>query len=127
MIVKHLADLIGTENEVKGDTWESRRFLLKKDNVGFSMHDTIIKAGTTTTMWYKNHIEAVYCVQGEGEVETLDDGKVYPIKDGTIYTLNGHERHQVRAKSDLRLVCVFNPPCTGLETHDEDGAYPLLD
>jgi hypothetical protein len=24
-------------------------------------------------------------------------------------------------------VCVFNPPCTGAEVHDEDGAYPLLE
>ena len=23
----------------------------------------------------------------------------------------------------MRLVCTFNPPVTGLEVHDEDGAY----
>ncbi|SMO63300.1 ectoine synthase [Melghirimyces algeriensis] len=127
MIVKQLEDLIGTEDEVKGETWTSRRLLLKKDRVGFSMHDTLIKAGTTSEFWYKNHIEAVYCIEGEGEVETLDDGTVYPIKPGTLYTLDGHEKHQLRAKTDLRMVCVFNPPCTGRETHDEEGAYPLLD
>ncbi|GGE13615.1 L-ectoine synthase [Marinithermofilum abyssi] len=127
MIVKQLEDLIGTDGEVKGETWTSRRLLLKKDNVGFSMHDTIIKAGTTTTMWYKNHIEAVYCVEGEGEVEELETGKVHPIKDGTLYCLNNHDRHQLRAKTDMRMICVFNPPCTGRETHDEDGAYPLLE
>lgn len=127
MIVKNLEDLIGTEDEVKGDTWVSRRLLLKKDNVGFSLHDTIIKAGTVSEFWYKNHIEAVYCIEGEGEVETLEDGTVYKLKPGTLYTLNGHEKHQVRAKKDLRMVCVFNPPCTGRETHDEEGAYPLLD
>lgn len=127
MIVKNLEDLIGTEDEVKGDTWVSRRLLLKKDNVGFSLHDTIIKAGTVSRFWYKNHIEAVYCIEGEGEVETLEDGTVYKLKPGTLYTLNGHEKHEVRAKKDLRMVCVFNPPCTGRETHDEEGAYPLLD
>ncbi|OYD08833.1 ectoine synthase [Paludifilum halophilum] len=127
MIVKQLEDLINTEDEVKGETWTSRRLLLKKDNVGFSLHDTIIKAGTVTDMWYKNHIEAVYCVQGEGEVETVEDGTVYPIKNGTLYTLNGHEKHQLRAKTEMRMICVFNPPVTGRETHDEEGAYPLLE
>jgi L-ectoine synthase len=24
------------------------------------------------------------------------------------------------------MVCVFNPPCTGREVHDENGVYPLL-
>lgn len=127
MIVKQLNELIGTEDEVTGETWTSRRLLLKKDNVGFSLHDTIIKAGTESQFWYKNHIEAVYCVQGEGELENLEDGKVHPISDGTLYTLNGHERHKLRAKTELRMICVFNPPVTGRETHDKDGAYPLLD
>jgi L-ectoine synthase len=26
----------------------------------------------------------------------------------------------------MRTVCVFTPPVTGREVHDEDGAYPLL-
>jgi L-ectoine synthase len=30
----------------------------------------------------------------------------------------------VRAvKGDLRLVCVFNPPLVGDETHRDDGSY----
>jgi L-ectoine synthase len=24
------------------------------------------------------------------------------------------------------MICVFNPPLTGEEIHDEDGAYPLI-
>ncbi|PTM59622.1 ectoine synthase [Desmospora activa] len=125
MIVRHLDEIVGTDGEVSGETWTSRRLLLKKDGCGFSLHDTIIKAGTVTDMWYKNHIEAVYCIEGEGEVETVDNGKVYPLKAGSLYTLDGHEKHQLRAKTQMRMVCVFNPPVTGNETHDKDGAYPL--
>ena len=95
--------------------------------MGFSLHDTIIRAGTETRIWYKNHLEAVYCIEGEGEIELIDNGDIYPIKPGTVYALDGHENHYLRAKKDMRLICVFNPPCTGRETHDEDGAYPLLD
>mgnify|MGYP001947326148 FL=1 len=44
-----------------------------------------------------------------------------------MYALNEHDEHYLRAKTDLRLICVFNPPLTGQEVHDEDGVYPLLD
>ena len=129
MIVKHVNELKGTENEVYAEkgTWVSRRFLLKKDGMGFSFHETIIFAGTESYFWYKNHLEAVYCVGGEGEIEDLGTGKIHPISDGTMYALNNHDKHYVRAKTDLRLICVFNPPLVGREDHDEDGAYPLLD
>lgn len=126
MIVRQLEDILNSGRDVKGETWNSRRLILNDDKVGFSVHDTIMKAGTKTTMWYKNHIEAVYCIEGEGEIETLSDGKVYPIKPGTLYLLNDHDKHQVRPKTDVRMVCVFNPPVTGREVHDEEGAYPLL-
>lgn len=126
MIVRQLDEIIGTDKEVKADTWASRRMLLKDDQMGFSFHDTVIYAGTETHIWYKNHLEAVYCVAGEGEIETLSDGKVYPIKDGTMYALNEHDEHLLRATTaDMRLVCVFNPPLTGDEIHDKDGVYPL--
>jgi L-ectoine synthase len=26
----------------------------------------------------------------------------------------------------MRTVCVFNPPVTGREVHDERGVYPLI-
>lgn len=128
MIVKRLSDIIGTDNDVKAENgnWVSRRFLLKKDGMGFSFHDTTIFAGTETYIWYKNHLEAVYCVAGEGEIEDLETGITHPITDGTMYALNGNERHYLRARKDMRLICVFNPPLTGAEMHDEEGAYPLL-
>ncbi|BCJ86704.1 ectoine synthase [Effusibacillus dendaii] len=126
MIVRKLKDIIGTEHDVDTPTWNSRRLLLKKDGVGFSLNDTIIKAGTETLIWYKNHIEAVYCIDGEGEVEVIADGTIYHIQPGTMYVLNGHEKHYLRATTrDMRVICVFNPALTGREVHDADGAYPL--
>ncbi len=127
MIVRTLEEIIGTDHEVKADNWVSRRLLLKDDNMGFSYHDTIIYAGTETHIWYKNHLEAVYCVGGEGEIETVSDGKVYPIKDGTMYALDKNDEHYLRATKDMRMICVFNPPLTGRETHDKDGVYPLVE
>lgn len=126
MIVRTLDEIIGSERDVKADNgnWVSRRFLLRDDNMGFSFHETTIFAGTQTHIWYKNHLEAVYCVAGEGEIEDLRTGKIHPIKDGTMYALNEHDEHYLRATRDLRLICVFKPPITGREVHDKDGAYP---
>ena len=129
MIVRNLEDIIGSENDISSETgtWASRRMLLKKDGMGFSFHDTTIFAGTTTLIWYKNHLEAVYCVAGEGELEVIETGEIFKIKDGTMYALNGHEKHYLRASSDMRMICVFNPPLTGKEVHDRDGVYPLME
>lgn len=127
MIVRQLKEIEGTDRDIQEQTWYSRRLLLKKDGMGFSLHDTVLRAGMETVMWYKNHVEAVYCIEGEGELQDLDNGVTYPIRPGTLYALDGHERHRLIARTDIRVVCVFNPPCTGKETHDADGAYPILE
>ncbi|MBE3595137.1 MAG: ectoine synthase [Candidatus Carbobacillus altaicus] len=126
MIVRELSDIVGSEHDVASETWRSRRLLLSADGVGFSLHDTIIYGGTETKMWYKHHYEAVYCIEGEGEIEDLKTGEVHTIQPGTLYVLDQHDPHVLRAKNDMRLVCVFNPPLTGQEVHDAEGAYPLL-
>jgi L-ectoine synthase len=126
VIVKHLTDVIDTKDDIDTTTWNARRLLLKKDGMGFSLHDTLIKAGTETLIWYRNHVEAVYCIEGEGEIEVIG-GQTYPIRPGTLYALDGHEKHLLRAKSQLRMVCVFNPPLTGSEVHDDEGVYPLVE
>lgn len=127
MIVKHLEDVLGTEQEVQTPNWTSRRLLLSRDNMGFSVHDTVLHEGTVTKMCYRNHLEAVYCIEGEGEIENLEDGQIHAIRPGTIYALDQHDPHILRALSRLRMVCVFNPPLTGQEVHDKTGAYPLME
>ncbi|MFC5713256.1 ectoine synthase [Thalassorhabdus alkalitolerans] len=124
MKVVKLEDIIGTEQEVDNGNWVSRRLVLKKDNMGYSVHDTIIRAGTETHIHYKNHLETVYCIEGKGEVETLADNKIWPIEAGSVYVLDKHDEHLLRAEQDMRMVCVFNPPISGREVHDENGVYP---
>lgn len=126
MIVRSLSEIEGTDRDVRAPTWSSRRFVLASDGAGFSLHDTVIRADTETVMWYRHHVEAVYCIEGEGVLDDLTSNVSHEIRPGTMYLLNGHERHRVRAKTDLRMVCVFNPPCTGSEIHDADGVYPLI-
>ncbi len=123
MIVTRLEDLLGTERDVRGPVWASRRFLLAQDGVGFSLNETTVEAGTEQVMWYKHHVEANYVIEGEGEVENLATGEVHPLAPGTMYALDQHERHRMTAFTAMRIVCVFLPPLTGRETHDADGSY----
>lgn len=105
--------------------WESTRLLLKDDNMGFSFHITTIYQGADFRMHYQNHLESVYCISGEGEVETLADGKKYAIKPGTVYVLDQHDEHMLRATTEMKMACVFNPPLNGKEVHNAEGAYEL--
>ena len=69
-------------------------------------------------------LEAVYCVAGNGRIRDLSTGEVHEITDGTLYALDNHDKHILYGGTeDMRLICAFNPPVTGQEVHDEDGAY----
>jgi L-ectoine synthase len=123
LIVKSLEEIIDTPRDVRGPVWASRRFLLAEDGVGFTLNETTTEAGSEQVLWYKHHVEANYVIEGEGEVENLATGEVFPLGPGSLYVLDAHERHRLKSFSRMRLVCVFTPPLTGRETHDEDGAY----
>jgi L-ectoine synthase len=123
VIVRTLDDVAGSEFDVAGPTWRSIRLLTRADGCGFSLHDTTVAAGAELTLWYKHHIEACLCIEGGGSIEDLQSGAVFSIAPGTIYALDGHDRHRVRAEADMRLICVFNPALTGTEKHDADGSY----
>jgi len=125
MIVRTLADCEASPRNVVSKGWESTRMLLRDDKMGFSFHITTIREGAVLPMHYQNHLESVYCISGEGEVETVEDGKVYPIAPGTIYILDKHDKHILRARKEMKMACVFNPPLHGKEVHNESGAYPL--
>ena len=126
MIVRTLKDAENSDRRVVTKTWESTRMLLQEDNMGFSFHITTIYANTETAIHYQNHLESVYCISGNGEIETTADGKVYQIQPGTLYVLDKHDKHLLRGGSeDMQLACVFNPPLIGNEVHNQDGAYEL--
>jgi len=127
MIVRTLAETIGDSlRHAHGQGWESRRIILRRDGMGHSLHDTLVKEGTELHLQYKNHFESNYCLSGEGEVVEVKSGKVHKIVPGTLYALDQHDEHIVRAtRGDLRLVCVFTPPLSGREKHQADGSFPL--
>lgn len=125
MIVRSLPEAEKTARRVVSQGWESTRLLLKSDNVGFSFHITTIYKGAELPMHYQNHFESVYCISGSGSIEDCATGEVHAIEAGTLYVLDRHDKHILRAKEEMKMACVFNPPLHGKEVHNAEGAYEL--
>jgi L-ectoine synthase len=122
VIVKTRSDVVGTKGDKQGDKWHSLRLLHKDEGMGVTLTDTILDAGFDMVLWQKNHLEACYCLEGEGIVEELDNGKVHKLQPGILYAMNNHDRHRLRATTRMRIVCIFFPALTGDEVHDADGS-----
>lgn len=129
MFTRTLLDCQNSERKVSAETgtWNSVRMLLKDDKMGFSFNITTLYKGGSTHIHYKNHLEAVYCISGRGQVETLPDGKRWDIEPGTLYVLDQHDEHNLHIgeHEDMVVACVFNPPLSGKEVHGPDGAYAV--
>lgn len=125
MIVRDYSEAKNSDRRVVSEGWESVRLLLKGDDMGFSFHITTIYKGAELQMHYKNHLESVYCISGEGSIEDCATGEVHEIRPGVMYALDKHDKHILRGKTEMVMACCFNPPVTGKEVHGPDGAYAL--
>lgn len=96
----------------------SHRLLVEKDNMGFAVAHTLVRAGTESKLQYQKNLEACYCIRGSGNVEDTE-GNFFEVTPGVIYVLDSNEPHYLRASDheDLELVSIFNPPIRGDEKH----------
>ncbi|MGX9355399.1 ectoine synthase [Roseobacteraceae bacterium S113] len=119
MFVRSREDVMKTDFHVHWGNGTSSRMLTEADGMGYTVCHTVVHAGTESLLHYRNHLEACYCIAGEGEVEDMDGNK-WTIRPGDIYVLDKHDKHYLRGgkDQDLVLVSVFNPPLTGTEKHD---------
>lgn len=114
--------IVRTKEEVRVVDWgngTSHRFLLAGDQMGFTVCHTVVRAGTTSKLEYRRHLEACYCIAGNGEVRSGDGATTHELRAGVMYALDHHDAHMLIAApdSDLELVSVFNPPLVGDERH----------
>ena len=119
MFIRSTRDVEATEKFVDWGNGTSHRLLTESDSMGFGVCHTVVRAGTESLLHYRRHLEACYCIKGEGEVEDMS-GIKHRIAPGTIYVLDEHDKHYLRAdqNEDMILVSVFNPPLQGTERHD---------
>jgi L-ectoine synthase len=127
MIVRSLEELVGTDRDVNGEGWRSRRILRREDGMNYSLHWTEVKAGTELELQYPHHLEANLCVAGEGDVVDVATGQTYALWPGVMYALDKNEHHKIRARTDVTAVCVFWPALQGDERHDKQGGYDPSD
>lgn len=101
----------------------SNRLLLEEDGMGFTMTKTVVYPGRPQRWHYKHHLESCYCVSGKGLLKNLATMEYWAIAPDTMYALDLHDEHEFEALEETVLICVFNPPLTGREVHQEDGSY----
>ena len=103
---------------------EARRYLTQDDGCGFTLSTARPPAGSSANLWYRNHVEANFILEGEGSVEDLSTGEKWELSPGSLYVVGPRDRHRMSADTDVYLMAIFNPPLVGDETHDEQGGYP---
>lgn len=125
MKVTEIKNLENTERDVNFEQGRSIRPVIKKDNMGFSVHKTLIRKGTKGHWHYKNHLETCYCIEGKGLLTNLETKEMYFICPDVVYSLDKNDNHTFEALTDVVLISIFNPPVSGLEVHGPDGSYSL--
>ena len=119
MFVRSREDIMKTDRHVHWGNGTSTRMLTEADGLGYTVCHTVVHAGSESLLHYRNHLEACYCIAGEGEVEDMEGNK-WTIRPGDIYVLDKNDKHWLRGgkDQDCVLVSVFNPPLIGTEVHD---------
>ncbi len=125
MILRHLDEIAQSDVTVDTGGWVSRRLVLARDGQDYSLHDTLMRAGTRTLIDYPHHLESAYCIEGEGELEDLTHDTRHAITPGTVYSLESSDRIRLHAHTDMRLICAMTPPLAGGERLDNTGGFPL--
>lgn len=101
----------------------SNRLLLEQDQMGYTLTKTVIEPGKRVFQHYQNHLESCYCVSGRATLTNANSGETFTIEPDVTYVLDKHDPHWFEAHEETVLICVFNPPLTGREVHDEAGSY----
>lgn len=102
----------------------SHRFLLQEDGVGFTVTRTVIPPKGPQRWHYPNHLEACYCVSGEGELVDVSTGERHIIRPDTLYALDNNDEHTFEAiGGPVTLLCVFSPALRGNEAHKNGHSY----
>ncbi|MGD2059774.1 MAG: ectoine synthase [Acidimicrobiia bacterium] len=118
MLKRKLDQVDGTERDVRGEGWRSRRLIVADDGVPYSFHVTVLDRGARLRFEYERHRETVYCMEGEGTISDLAAGETVPLEPGGLYSAGVGEPHEIVARTEMTLACIFTPPLEGTEEAD---------
>jgi len=118
MLKRTLDQVDGTERDVRGDGWRSRRLVVAEDGTPYSFHITVLDPGAQLRFEYTRHRETVYCIEGTGTISDLAAGDTMALEPGRLYSAGIGEPHEIVALTQMTLACVFTPPLKGTEEAD---------
>jgi L-ectoine synthase len=118
MFSRCVQEIIGSVRDVHGEGWKSRRLVLAGDGLPFSVHETTVEAGAVLRFTYRFHSETVYCIEGRGTVEDAVQGKMVRLMPGCLYSVGIGDDHILRAETEIKFLCIFEPPLKGAEEAD---------
>ncbi|CEG39565.1 ectoine synthase [Plasmopara halstedii] len=111
---------------------ETRRYLVRNDECGFSVQHEVIQKGTPVRLEFQNHVYALLVTRGNGRVRLLDISEgprqFQSVAEGSLVALNASEVVEIEAITDeLHAVSVMNPPVFGVEKRDDaTGVFPAV-
>lgn len=71
MFTRSVEEILGTERDVHGEGWKSRRLVLAEDGLPFSVHETLVEAGRSLRFTYRAHSETVSASKAGRRSRTL--------------------------------------------------------
>ncbi|MBT6512199.1 MAG: cupin domain-containing protein [Rhodospirillaceae bacterium] len=101
-----------------------RRPLLSADGTGLSLSDLLTTPGEKIDLWYRNHCEANYLVEGSAEVWDKATDERHALTPGDMFVIGPRDKHRVSNTNGVRFLSIFNPPIKGDERYDDKGGYP---
>src|SRR5262249_39748028 len=90
-----LIEIQNTEFDVAWGNGRSRRFLLQRHGLGFSVMDTWVNRRSRSALAYEHHWESCLCIGDCGQVIDAN-GVRHRIVPGTIYILSKHDPHVLK-------------------------------
>lgn len=125
MKIIDVEDINNSKYDVDWGNGTSRRMLVDKDAMGYTVTYTTVNRSSKSFLQYDNHLESCFVISGKGAI-TDTNGNKHELYPGVLYVLDKHDPHYLEAYShqDLVLLSIFNPPLEGTEVHslDHNGA-----
>lgn len=125
MFVRSLEDVrtAGLVVSLGAEEARSARFLTAIDGLGFSYNENVSNRAVDVELWYRNHWEANYIIEGSGTVKDQTTGAEWPMRPGALYVVGPNDRHYLSFAPGVKLISIFFPALRGDEERT-DGGYP---
>lgn len=101
----------------------SLRCLDRSDGLGLTVTLTRTHRDLEQDLTFTGHRETSLLVEGTGRVETCQNGKVFDLSPGTLWSVGPQQPHRLAITAGARVLNVFNP---AHKSCDADAGTPAF-